>query len=467
MPRLVVDLSSMLRWVGPPVGLVRVQRRYGAVAAAAIECEVRFTVFDPLRRTLAQVSPDMAGEIVAGDVACDMAVYPDPARTALRFYDHWPHWAQQLLMTTIKPRRSLIAEINAFRRKHPRSALLPRLERIQNKLMKPGERRAILREGGSRVQVIPFRTVAGKKYELTAGDHLILMNADWAHTDIERIAVECRAAGASLSVLLNDITPIQFPQWYEPQDAERFARYVRQAMRLADRFILTSRRVTADMEEYAGKLGSALPAVKLVPLGCDNARKSKATGGLPSGLDAGRYVLFVSTIEPRKNHSLLMEVWLRLAMDGTVGRAGMKLVFVGRKGWLIDGVMKTLHGHPEYGKSLFHLDNADDGTLSLLYESSAFCVYPSIYEGYGLPPVEALAYGKPLIASTGGAIAEVVGSFGLCIDPFDVDGWEDAMRRWISSPEVRAPYGAKAASFVPRSWEQAGRETIEAVLAAR
>ncbi|TIP39182.1 MAG: glycosyltransferase family 4 protein, partial [Mesorhizobium sp.] len=112
-----------------------------------------------------------------------------------------------------------------------------------------------------------------------------------------------------------------------------------------------------------------------------------------------------------------------------------------------------------------HLDNVDDGTLSLLYQNSAFCVYPSLYEGYGLPPVEALAYGKALIASTGGAIPEVVGPFGLCLDPLDAEGWEKAMREWITSPEVRTAYEAKAGEFVARSWELAGRETLEATLA--
>jgi glycosyltransferase involved in cell wall biosynthesis len=79
--------------------------------------------------------------------------------------------------------------------------------------------------------------------------------------------------------------------------------------------------------------------------------------------------------------------------------------------------------------------------------------------------VEALAYGKALIASTGGAIPEVVGPFGLCLDPLDVEGWEKAMREWITSPEVRTSYEAKAGEFTARSWEQAGRETLEATLA--
>ncbi|TPJ74954.1 glycosyltransferase family 1 protein [Mesorhizobium sp. B2-7-1] len=465
MMRLVVDLSSMVRWLGPPVGLVSVQRHYAAAAAAFKASEVAFTVFDPIERALRQVSPGMAAEIIAGDISCDMSFYPDPARIKMRFYDRWPNWARRLLMAIIRPRRILITEIGAFGRRNPGSPFLRFLERIESRLMKENERRQVAREDGSRARIVPLRTVAGNEYNLSPGDHLLLMNNDWAHTDIEVISREARLAGAKLVVLLNDIIPIQFPEWYKPHDVKRFTDYVNLAVGLADRFILTSRRVTTDVEDYAAKLDVRLPELKQVPLGCDSARKSKADGRLPDGLDTDRYILFVSTIEPRKNHSLLMDVWRRLVLDGTIARSGMKLVFVGRSGWMVDGVLAKLHSHPDYGKSLVHLDNVDDATLSLLYRNSAFCVYPSLYEGYGLPPVEALAYGKALIASTGGAIAEVVGSSGLCLDPLDVEGWENAMREWIASPAARAPYEAKAAEFVARSWEQAGRETLEATLA--
>ncbi|RWL95851.1 MAG: glycosyltransferase family 1 protein [Mesorhizobium sp.] len=463
--RLVIDLTSMARWLGPPVGLVRVQRHYSAAAAAFTASDVAFTVFDPVDRVLRQVSPQLAAEIIAGDISCDMHFYPDPARIKVQFYDRWPNWARQALMAIIRPRRILITEIGAFTRHNPDSSLVPLLERIENRLMKPNERRLVARDDGSRVRIVPLRTVAGNKYEPEPGDHLLLMNNDWSHTDIGVISRACRSAGARLIVLLNDIIPIQYPEWYKPHDVARFTDYVNLAIGLADRFILTSKRVTADMEEHAAGLGLHLPDLKLIPLGCDSARISHADGSLPVGLETGRYILFVSTIEPRKNHSLLMDVWRRLVQDGTVANSGMKLVFVGRSGWMVDAVLAKLHSHPDYGQSLVHLDNVDDGTLSLLYQNSAFCVYPSLYEGYGLPPVEALAYGKALIASTGGAIPEVVGPFGLCLDPLDAEGWEKAMREWITSPEVRTAYEAKAGEFVARSWELAGRETLEATLA--
>ena len=463
--RQVIDISSMVRWLGPPVGLVRVQRRYGAAATALPESEVSFTVFDPIKRVLRQVPPEIASEIVAGSISCDMSFYPDPARIKMRFYDRWPTWARQMLMAIIRPRRILISEIGALRRRNPHRISMPLLDRIESRLMKAEERRLIARGDGSRVQIVPLRTIAGDEFQLSDDDRILLMNNDWQHTDIEIISRESRAAGAKVVVLLNDIIPIQFPEWYKPHDVKRFTDYVDLALQLADRLILTSTRVSADVEEYAARRGLRLPQLKQVPLGCDVVRKSAANADLPNRLRAGRYILFVSTIEPRKNHALLLEVWRRLAEDGTVGRSDFQLVFAGRSGWLVDEVLAKLHSHPEYDRSLFHLDNVDDATLTTLYRNSAFCVYPSLYEGYGLPPVEALAYGKALIASNGGAIAEVVGSFGLCLDPLDVDGWESAMREWMTDSSARAPYEARASEFVPRSWEQAGRETLDAVKA--
>jgi len=461
--RLVFDLSSMVRWHGPPVGLVRAQRHYAAVALASAASDVVFTVFDPIGRVPMQVPRDMAAAIVAGDVACDLSFYPDPMRIKVRFHDRWPRWARALLMAIIRPRRILRLELGALRHNAPRGRLAPLMDRLDRWLTKPAERPP--REDGTRVRLVPFRMVAEKRFEPRPGDHMLLMNSDWSHTDISILSRESRAAGARIVVLLHDIIPIQFPEWYKRHDVTRFTDYVNRAVRLADRFILTSKRVEADIADYCGKLGIPSPKVMLVPLGCDSVRKSKAAGELPAELEAGRYILFVSTIEPRKNHSMLMEVWRRLALDGTLARCPMKLVFVGRKGWMVEEVLAELHDHPEYGRSLLHYGNADDAALTRLYEKSTFCLYPSLYEGYGLPPVEALFYGKALVASTGGAIAEVVGSFGLCLDPHDVDGWEDAMRRWISDPEARAPYEAKAGAFVPRTWEQAGEETMAAALA--
>ncbi|MCC6984405.1 MAG: glycosyltransferase, partial [Bauldia sp.] len=87
---------------------------------------------------------------------------------------------------------------------------------------------------------------------------------------------------------------------------------------------------------------------------------------------------------------------------------------------------------------------------------AAFSLYPSIYEGYGLPPTESMQAGTPVIASTGGALAEVVGGNGIRLDPKDREGWYREMRRMILDPAYREEWAAKARAHRPISWAEAG-----------
>jgi glycosyltransferase involved in cell wall biosynthesis len=172
-------------------------------------------------------------------------------------------------------------------------------------------------------------------------------------------------------------------------------------------------------------------------------------------------VLYVSTIEPRKNHRRLVEAWRRLAADGVL-RGGFKLVFVGRRGWMMDEFFAALEANPEYGRSILHLAEVSDEVLRSLYRGAAFTLYPSIYEGYGLPPVESLLAGTPVIASSGGALAEVVGGSGVILDPADTDGWHREMRRMIEDTAYRASWEERARLHQPTSWDEAARRFFAA-----
>jgi glycosyltransferase involved in cell wall biosynthesis len=110
------------------------------------------------------------------------------------------------------------------------------------------------------------------------------------------------------------------------------------------------------------------------------------------------------------------------------------------------------------------VSDAKDDELDTLYENAAFCVYPSIYEGFGLPIIESFRHGKAVISSTGGALPEVVSGLSPCIDPLDEDAWFEAIRLWIESPAARADFEAAIRSrFRPKPWEETGREIFAAL----
>src|SRR5260370_26866943 len=131
---------------------------------------------------------------------------------------------------------------------------------------------------------------------------------------------------------------------------------------------------------------------------------------------------------------------------------------------MVDDLMRDLRRDPRIAGTLQVLPDADDAAVSALYRHAAFCLYPSRYEGYGLPVVEAFRYGKAVLASTGGAVPEVVGGFSPCLDPTDCEAWRRRLETWIEDPAARAVYQTRIrASFRHPDWDESAR-TLFALL---
>jgi glycosyltransferase involved in cell wall biosynthesis len=148
---------------------------------------------------------------------------------------------------------------------------------------------------------------------------------------------------------------------------------------------------------------------------------------------SSRYIILVSTIEPRKGHGLMQAVWRRLLKDGIPQQSNVTLLLVGRVGWLVDGLVNNLLSLQRTSV----LNEVDDAALARLYDESLFCVYPSEYEGYGLPVVEGLARGKPVLASDVGVISEIHSSLLKRLSAGDEEAWYQAVRSWLCNPETR------------------------------
>jgi alpha-1,3-rhamnosyl/mannosyltransferase len=169
-----------------------------------------------------------------------------------------------------------------------------------------------------------------------------------------------------------------------------------------------------------------------------------------------RYLLYLGTIEPRKNVLLLMRVYCQLPAKL---RERWPLVLAGAWGWNVER-------ERDYYQSLarrcgvIHLDYVADEDLPVIYNGARALLYPSHYEGFGLPPVEMLSCGGAVLASTTPAVAETVGGQAALVDPQDPDAWRAALIRiltdddWLRS--LRAGAEAAAATY---SWERCARET--------
>jgi len=217
------------------------------------------------------------------------------------------------------------------------------------------------------------------------------------------------------------------------------------------------------VRDYCASQGIVPCSLRLVALGSAPPVPAPATV-LPQGLRAGHYALFVSTIEPRKGHGMLLEVWQKLAAAGVLQERDFHLVLVGRQGWQVENEMQAITALTKSGR-VRHFAKAHDETVAALMEGAAFCVYPSQSEGFGLPVVEAFVRGKAVLCSNGGSLPEVAGDLALCIDPQDAAAWEAMLRRWIEQPEVVRVWEEKIRrEFSLRTWDHVAADMIKAAL---
>ena len=145
------------------------------------------------------------------------------------------------------------------------------------------------------------------------------------------------------------------------------------------------------------------------------------------------YALFVGTIQPRKNVVRLAQAYARLAQGGVP----WDLVLAGAPGWLSDPLLAELE-ELSLGDRLHRLGYVPDGDLPALLRGALFFVFPSLFEGFGLPVLEAQSYGVPVVTSNNSALPEVAGDAALLVDPTDVDAIADAMLRVSQDEALRA-----------------------------
>jgi glycosyltransferase involved in cell wall biosynthesis len=190
----------------------------------------------------------------------------------------------------------------------------------------------------------------------------------------------------------------------------------------------------------------------LLPLTRDEVRAGLRALGLPP-----RYLLFIGTLEPRKNVLMLLRAYCSL--PGWL-RERYPLLLVGSKGWNSSDIHELLDREGRH-KGVIHRGYLADEYLATLYNGARALLFPSWYEGFGLPPVEMLACGGAVLASTAGAVAEVVGRQAHLIDPADGDGWRRAMMRVATDEDWWQDLrrGATEAAR-PFTWERCAAETL-------
>ncbi len=253
---------------------------------------------------------------------------------------------------------------------------------------------------------------------------------------------------------IHDLSFLRHPDFTETRNLAYLRARLDRTVARADAIITDSGFCAAEIEDLLPASRGKTTAVHL-GIGAEFAAPpaaALAAWRARRGLDRP-YLLSVGTLEPRKHYQFLIDVFDRLpGFDG-------ELVIAGRRGWKCEPILERMRASPRAARIRW-LADAEDGELPLLYAGAEALLFPSVYEGFGFPPLEAMACGTPVLSSAGGALPEILGGGAWIMPEFDAEAWAASAKRLLCDSALRAEWKARGRMQAARyDWVETARRT--------
>lgn len=282
----------------------------------------------------------------------------------------------------------------------------------------------------------------------------VLMQASPHHLDRpNRVSAKLAREQARLICLVHDLIPISHPEFARPGGTDRHRRRLHTLERFAAGLLVNSQ---ATLETFAANVGELFPdrPIRVAHLGTTHPATYQRATHQPAEPPGRPYFVCIGTIEPRKNHLLLLNIW-RSLVDALGPDQTPLLYLVGRRGWENENVVDMLDRCGRLRDAVVELDRLPDVGLRRLMAGARAVLMPSFAEGFGLPIVEALAAGVPVLASDLPAHREAGGAAPDYLDPIDGASWREAILAYAArcSPRREAQV-VRLASWQPVSWDR-------------
>lgn len=444
-----LDVTTILGWRRPAVGVVRTEAECAAHALHLIRGgePIKFCTFDVSRgyqpvsndiveAALARInSAQNRSEQIAGAKAkLQLPLEQRLKKMVMRFIDVLPLRVKTRVYGYLQPRRS--AAVEGFR------AL-----------------KTMLRSMRTMVTRSPKGTFSQGVVETSdmyapflSGDTYISMGLDWDQKDFAKLYLLKKRRNIKVVLFCYDVIPAKLPHLCVGDVAARFALYFSNVAWCADKILCISECSRNDLQALLAELGAPQTPMEVVRLGCDLPKEPvKVLSKEVREVLERPYFLFVSTIERRKNHEVLYRAYTRLVDRGVKNLP--LLVFVGMPGWGVSELLKDIELDPRTKNLVKILNNVQDSDLTNLYKGALMTLYPSLYEGWGLPVAESLAFGKFCLAAGSASIPEVGGEFVEYLDPWDVEAWASRIQWYVEHPlEVRLKEQKINDDYIVTSW---------------
>lgn len=326
--------------------------------------------------------------------------------------------------------------------------------------------RSVVRHSTSS-QRAPVRTAESVSYEggMKPGDIFLVMGAAWADAAFgERLHAIRKTYGLKPVLLIYDLIPLTCPEWFPPQVVSTFSGWLENVVPQCSDIMVISEATRKDVQDFLAQRRLHLnQAPWVVPMGGGFGDMTVATTeveapGLPP---AGSYVLFVSTLEARKNHILMFQVWAQLLREKAYEDIPT-LVFAGRPASMVEDLMQQMENTEYLDGKVRLIREPSDEELRGLYRNCLFTVFPSLYEGWGLPVTESLLFGRPCVASNVTSIPEAGGKFARYFDPYDFEDVYRTIRQTIEDREgLKAWEEHIRRDFQPTPWSDTARAILK------
>ncbi len=408
-----------------PVGLTRVEAYSLRAALDNATCEVGFCTFDRYQNSIQEVSHSEVRSVVDGYGTGPVQKKKRP-RSGKRWFGEVGRNLERVLRCSS---RRAIAKTKAFA--------------LGNKTGLPNWK---------------------------PGDVYVISGGTWDSVNEDVLHRIVNQQKLRLAVVVCDMIPDLFPHHF--QSATTVQAFERLFTFIAKHSSLTlhiSQSTQRDFKHFASRHGIFPQSSEVLILGSDTVPNfDTARVEIPEQLKNSEYILCVGSIQVRKNHQLLYQLWRRFAELGIVDIP--KLVLAGSPGFMTGDLMQQIQRDPLVQDSIVILNHVNDPQLHWLYANCLFTVYPSLYEGWGLPIVESLQYGKPCMSSSTSSMPEAGQGLSLLIDPLDFTSWFKSILSWHQDRHVLSKIADRIQQqFRSRTWQDYGTELMGhlATLASR
>jgi glycosyltransferase involved in cell wall biosynthesis len=274
----------------------------------------------------------------------------------------------------------------------------------------------------------------GEVIDIKEGDVIIAAGSNWDFPEHQSRLMALQKSGVKIVTLFHDIIPMILPFSYGPGFSEVYKSWFIETLAASDLAFSNSENTRKDIIGYAKSHDLSCPNVHVVRLGDEIPSSGESPSVRIVKETDTPYILSVGTLEYRKNHILLLNAY-RYMLDAK-GYRPPRLLIVGKKGWLDHDIEYQVENDPRLSGLISILQGVTDADLHHLYVNSMFTVYPSFYEGWGLPVAESLCFGKPCIASGSSSMLEIAPGLVKHADPFILQEWVAAIREFADSPSV-------------------------------